>query len=404
MNLPIYLDYASTTPVDPAVADQMVEFLTPSGHFGNPASRSHMFGWQAEAAVEDARADVAGLIGADPREIVWTSGATEANNLAIKGCAHFNTRKGKHIITSKIEHKAVLDTCRQLEREGFEVTYLDPDEHGLIQPQAIADALRDDTTVVSIMHVNNELGTLNDIAAIGKLCRENKVFFHVDAAQSAGKTEIDVEAMQVDMMSFSAHKIYGPKGIGALYVRRKPRVRIEAQMHGGGHERGMRSGTLPTHQIVGMGAAFKLGAELLAKESARIEKLRNRLWDGVSDMQEVYLNGSSEQHVPGIINISFAFVEGESLIMALRDLAVSSGSACTSASLEPSYVLRALGLNDEMAHSSIRFSIGRYTTEKDVDDAVAKVRHAVEKLRELSPLWDMFQDGVDLDQVEWAAH
>jgi cysteine desulfurase len=404
MNLPIYLDYASTTPVDPAVADQMVEFLTPSGHFGNPASRSHMFGWQAEAAVEDARADVAGLIGADPREIVWTSGATEANNLAIKGCAHFNTRKGKHIITSKIEHKAVLDTCRQLEREGFEVTYLDPDKHGLIQPQAIADALREDTTVVSIMHVNNELGTLNDIAAIGKLCRENKVFFHVDAAQSAGKTEIDVEAMQVDMMSFSAHKIYGPKGIGALYVRRKPRVRIEAQMHGGGHERGMRSGTLPTHQIVGMGAAFKLGAELLAEESARIEKLRNRLWDGVSDMEEVYLNGSSEQHVPGIINISFAFVEGESLIMALRDLAVSSGSACTSASLEPSYVLRALGLNDEMAHSSIRFSIGRYTTEKDVDDAIAKVRHAVEKLRELSPLWDMFQDGVDLDQVEWAAH
>jgi cysteine desulfurase len=404
MNLPIYLDYASTTPVDPAVADQMVEFLTPSGHFGNPASRSHMFGWQAEAAVEDARSDVAGLINADPREIVWTSGATEANNLAIKGCAHFNTRKGKHIITSKIEHKAVLDTCRQLEREGFEITYLDPDKHGLIQPQAIADALREDTTVVSIMHVNNELGTLNDIAAIGKLCRENKVFFHVDAAQSAGKTAIDVEAMQVDMMSFSAHKIYGPKGIGALYVRRKPRVRIEAQMHGGGHERGMRSGTLPTHQIVGMGAAFKLGAEVLAEESARIEKLRTRLWEGVSDMQEVYLNGSSEQHVPGIINISFAYVEGESLIMALRDLAVSSGSACTSASLEPSYVLRALGLNDEMAHSSIRFSIGRYTSEKDVDDAIAKVRHAVEKLRELSPLWDMFQDGVDLDQVEWAAH
>jgi cysteine desulfurase len=404
MNLPIYLDYASTTPVDPAVADQMVEFLTPSGHFGNPASRSHMFGWQAEAAVEDARSDVAGLIGADPREIVWTSGATEANNLAIKGCAHFNTRKGKHIITSKIEHKAVLDTCRQLEREGFEITYLNPDKQGLIQPQAIADALREDTTVVSIMHVNNELGTLNDIAAIGKLCRENKVFFHVDAAQSAGKTEIDVEAMQVDMMSFSAHKIYGPKGIGALYVRRKPRVRIEAQMHGGGHERGMRSGTLPTHQIVGMGAAFKLGAEVLAEESARIKGLRTRLWEGVSDMQEVYLNGSSNQHVPGIINISFAYVEGESLIMALRDLAVSSGSACTSASLEPSYVLRALGLNDEMAHSSIRFSIGRYTSEKDVDDAIAKVRHAVEKLRELSPLWDMFQDGVDLDQVEWAAH
>ena len=404
MNLPIYLDYASTTPVDPAVADRMVEFLTPSGHFGNPASRSHMFGWQAEAAVEDARVDVANLIGADPREVVWTSGATEANNLAIKGCAQFNTRKGKHIITSKIEHKAVLDTCRQLEREGFEITYLNPDKSGLIQPQAIADAIRDDTTVVSIMHVNNELGTLNDIAAIGKLCRENKVFFHVDAAQSAGKTAIDVEAMQVDMMSFSAHKIYGPKGIGALYVRRKPRVRIEAQMHGGGHERGMRSGTLPTHQIVGMGAAFKLGAEVLADESARIAALRKRLWDGVSDMQEVYLNGSEQQHVPGIINISFAYVEGESLIMALRDLAVSSGSACTSASLEPSYVLRALGLNDEMAHSSIRFSIGRYTSEQDVDDAIAKVRHEVEKLRELSPLWDMFQDGVDLDQVEWAAH
>jgi cysteine desulfurase len=404
MNLPIYLDYASTTPVDPAVADQMVEFLTPSGQFGNPASRSHMFGWQAEAAVEEARSDVAGLIGADPREIVWTSGATEANNLAIKGCAHFNTRKGKHIITSRIEHKAVLDTCRQLEREGFEVTYLDPDKNGLIQPQTVADALRDDTTVVSIMHVNNELGTLNDIAAIGKICRENKVFFHVDAAQSAGKTAIDVDAMNVDMMSFSAHKIYGPKGIGALYVRRKPRVRIEAQMHGGGHERGMRSGTLPTHQIVGMGAAFKLGKESLDSEMARIEKLRERLWQGVSDMEEVYLNGSEQQHVPGIINISFAFVEGESLIMALRDLAVSSGSACTSASLEPSYVLRALGLNDEMAHSSIRFSIGRFTTEEDIDKAIAKIRHAVEKLRELSPLWDMFQEGVDLDQVEWAAH
>jgi cysteine desulfurase len=404
MNLPIYLDYASTTPVDPEVADLMVQFLTPSGQYGNPASRSHMFGWQAEAAVEDARTDVANLIGADAREIVWTSGATEANNLAIKGCAHFNTRKGKHIITSKIEHKAVLDTCRQLEREGFEITYLDPDKNGLIQPQAVADALREDTTVVSIMHVNNELGTLNDIAAIGKLCRENKVFFHVDGAQSAGKTAIDVNAMQVDMMSFSAHKIYGPKGIGALYVRRKPRVRIEAQMHGGGHERGMRSGTLPTHQIVGMGAAFKLGAEKLAEESARIEALRNRLWQGVSDMEEVHLNGSQQQHIPGIINISFAFVEGESLIMALRDLAVSSGSACTSASLEPSYVLRALGLNDEMAHSSIRFSIGRFTTEQDIDNAIAKVRHAVEKLRELSPLWDMYKDGVDLDQVEWAAH
>ncbi|MEZ7859120.1 MAG: cysteine desulfurase [Parasphingorhabdus sp.] len=404
MNLPIYLDYASTTPVDPVVADKMMQFLTPSGQFGNPASRSHVFGWQAEAAVEDARNDVATLIGADPREIVWTSGATEANNLGIKGCAHFNQRKGKHIITSRIEHKAVLDTCRQLEREGFEVTYLDPDSHGLIQPEMVADAIREDTTVVSIMHVNNELGTLNDIAAIGKICRERKVFFHVDAAQSAGKTPIDVEAMNVDMMSFSAHKIYGPKGIGALFVRRKPRVRIEAQMHGGGHERGMRSGTLPTHQIVGMGEAFKLGFENLAVESARIDALRTRLWEGVSDMEEVYLNGSPDQHVPGIVNISFAFVEGESLIMALRDLAVSSGSACTSASLEPSYVLRALGLNDEMAHSSIRFSIGRYTNEQDIDKAIAKVRLAVEKLRELSPLWDMFQDGVDLSTVEWAAH
>ena len=404
MNLPIYLDYASTTQVDPIVADKMMQFLTPTGQFGNPASRSHVFGWQAEAAVEDARTDVANLIGADPREIVWTSGATEANNLAIKGCAHFNQRKGKHVITSRIEHKAVLDTTRQLEREGWEVTYLDPDSNGLIQPQMVADAIREDTTVVSIMHVNNELGTLNDIAAIGKICRERKVFFHVDAAQSAGKTPIDVEAMYVDMMSFSAHKIYGPKGIGALYVRRKPRVRIEAQMHGGGHERGMRSGTLPTHQIVGMGEAFKLGFKNLAEESARIDALRTQLWEGVSDMEEVYLNGSEDQHVPGIVNISFAFVEGESLIMALRDLAVSSGSACTSASLEPSYVLRALGLNDEMAHSSIRFSIGRYTSEQDIKDAIGKVRHAVEKLRELSPLWDMFQDGVDLSTVEWAAH
>ena len=404
MNLPIYLDYASTTPVDPAVADKMMQFLTPTGQFGNPASRSHVFGWQAEAAVEDARNDVATLIGADPREIVWTSGATEANNLAIKGCAHFNQRKGKHVITSRIEHKAVLDTCRQLEREGWEVTYLDPDSNGLIQPQMVADAIREDTTVVSIMHVNNELGTLNDIESIGAICREKKVFFHVDAAQSAGKTAIDVEAMNVDMMSFSAHKIYGPKGIGALYVRRKPRVRIEAQMHGGGHERGMRSGTLPTHQIVGMGEAFKVGFHNLAEESARIEALRTRLWEGVSDMEEVHLNGSEDQHVPGIVNISFAFVEGESLIMALRDLAVSSGSACTSASLEPSYVLRALGLNDEMAHSSIRFSIGRYTSEDDIDNAIAKVRLAVEKLRELSPLWDMFKDGVDLNTVEWAAH
>tara|TARA_E500000178_G_scaffold350403_1_gene409281 strand:+ start:1133 stop:2347 length:1215 start_codon:yes stop_codon:yes gene_type:complete len=404
MTLPIYLDYASTTPVDPAVADKMMECLTTSGKFGNPASRSHVFGWEAESAVEGARAKVANIMGADPREIVWTSGATEANNLAIKGCAHFNVRKGKHIITSRIEHKAVLDTCRQLEREGFELTYLDPDANGLIQPEMVLDAIREDTTVVSIMHVNNELGTRNDIASIGRVCRDRKVFFHVDAAQSAGKTSIDVEEMNVDMMSFSAHKLYGPKGIGALYVRRKPRVRIEAQIHGGGHERGMRSGTLPTHQIVGMGEAFRLGHEMLESEISRITALRERLWAGVADMEEVYLNGSAQQSVPGIINISFAFVEGESLIMALRDLAVSSGSACTSASLEPSYVLRALGLNDEMAHSSIRFSIGRYTTKEQIDDTISKVRRAVGKLRELSPLWDMFKDGIDLNQVEWSAH
>ncbi len=404
MTMPIYLDYASTTPVDPVVADKMMECLTTSGKFGNPASRSHVFGWEAESAVEEARADVASIMGADPREIVWTSGATEANNLAIKGCAHFNVRRGKHIVTSRIEHKAVLDTCRQLEREGFELTYLDPDASGLIQPEMVSEAIRQDTTVVSIMHVNNELGTRNDIASIGKVCRDRKIFFHVDAAQSAGKTPIDVEEMNVDMMSFSAHKLYGPKGIGALYVRRKPRVRIEAQIHGGGHERGMRSGTLATHQIVGMGEAFRLGREMLGSETDRITRLRHRLWTGVADMEEVYLNGSAQQSVPGIINISFAFVEGESLIMALRDLAVSSGSACTSASLEPSYVLRALGLNDEMAHSSIRFSIGRYTTEEQIDDTIKKVRRAVGKLRELSPLWDMFKDGIDLNQVEWSAH
>ena len=404
MSLPIYLDYASTTPVDPTVAEKMMEFMTPAGHFGNPASRSHMFGWQAEAAVEEARQDVAALIGADAREIVWTSGATEANNLAIKGCAHFNQRKGKHIITSRIEHKAVLDTCRQLEREGFDVTYLDPDSTGLVHPEMVLEAIREDTTIVSIMHVNNELGTVNDIAKIGKICRDRKITFHVDAAQSAGKTPIDVEAMFVDMMSFSAHKIDGPKGIGALFVRRKPRVRIEAQMHGGGHERGMRSGTLPTHQIVGMGHAFKIGHEILTDETNRITALRKRLWDGVADIEEVHLNGSADQHVPGIVNISFAFVEGESLMMALRDLAVSSGSACTSASLEPSYVLRALGLNDEMAHSSIRFSIGRYTSEADIDAAIAQVRTAVEKLRLLSPLWDMFKAGIDLNTVQWSAH
>ena len=404
MKLPIYLDYSATTPVDPRVAEAMATCLTTEGNFGNPASRSHSFGWQAEEAVENARRQVAELLNADPREIVWTSGATEADNLANKGCAHFNQKKGKHIITSKIEHKAVLDTCRQLEREGFEVTYLDPDSDGIIQPEAVADAIREDTTVVSLMHVNNEIGTINDIAAIGEICREKKVFFHVDAAQSPGKAEIDMETMKVDMMSLSAHKIYGPKGIGALYVRRKPRVRIEAQMHGGGHERGMRSGTLPTHQIVGMGEAFRIARAEMADENVRILKLRNKLWDGVRDMEEVYLNGSLSHRVAGNLNVSFAFVEGESLIMALKDLAVSSGSACTSASLEPSYVLRALGLDDELAHSSIRFSIGRFTTEEEIDHAVSIIRDAVIKLRELSPLWDMFKDGVDLSQVEWAAH
>ncbi len=404
MKLPIYLDYSATTPVDPRVAAKMAECLTTEGNFGNPASRSHAFGWQAEAAVEDAREQVAALLNADPREIVWTSGATEADNLAIKGCAHFNQKKGKHIITSKIEHKAVLDTCRQLEREGYEVTYLVPDAEGLIQPSAVAETIREDTTLVSLMHVNNEIGTINDIAAIGEVCREQKVFFHVDAAQSAGKVEIDMETMKVDMMSLSAHKIYGPKGIGALYVRRKPRVRIEAQMHGGGHERGMRSGTLATHQIVGMGEAFRIAREEMSEENQRILALRNRLWHGISDMEAVHLNGSLDQRVSGNLNVSFAYVEGESLIMALKDLAVSSGSACTSASLEPSYVLRALGLDDELAHSSIRFSIGRFTTAEEIDYAIERVREAVNKLRELSPLWDMYKDGIDLSQVEWAAH
>ncbi|PCJ92069.1 MAG: IscS subfamily cysteine desulfurase [Porticoccaceae bacterium] len=404
MKLPIYFDYSATTPVDPGVAKVMADCLTTEGNFGNPASRSHSFGWKAEAAIEEARGQIAELLNADPREIVWTSGATEANNLAIKGCAHFNQKKGKHIITSKIEHKAVLDTCRQLEREGFEVTYLDPDAEGVIKPEVVEAAIREDTTVVSLMHVNNEIGTITDIAAIGEICRAHKVFFHVDAAQSAGKVPIDMEAMKVDLMSLSAHKIYGPKGIGALYVRRKPRVRIEAQMHGGGHERGMRSGTLATHQIVGMGEAFRIAKEKMVEEGQRILALRNRLWDGISDMEEVQINGSMTQRVAGNLNVSFSYVEGESLIMALKDLAVSSGSACTSASLEPSYVLRALGLNDEQAHSSIRFSMGRFTVEEEIDYAIGKIRDAVTKLRELSPLWDMYKDGVDLSQVEWAAH
>ncbi|MEH6577508.1 MAG: IscS subfamily cysteine desulfurase [Amphritea sp.] len=404
MKLPIYFDYAATTPVDPRVAEKMIECLTIEGNFGNPASRSHVYGWKAEEAVETARRQVADLINGDPREIVWTSGATESDNLAIKGVAHFYQKKGKHIITSKIEHKAVLDTCRQLEREGFEVTYLDPDKDGIIQPQVVADALREDTILVSVMHVNNEIGVINDIAAIGEITRGKGVLFHVDAAQSAGKIDIDVSSMKVDLMSFSGHKIYGPKGVGALYVRRKPRVRLEAQMHGGGHERGMRSGTLATHQLVGMGEAFRIAKEEMHAECERITSLRNRFWNGLADMEEIYLNGSEEQRYIGNMNVSFNYVEGESLLMSLKDLAVSSGSACTSASLEPSYVLRALGLNDEMAHSSIRFAIGRFTTEQDIDEAVAEIRTAVSKLRELSPLWDMYKDGVDLSKVEWVHH
>ncbi|VXC41923.1 IscS subfamily cysteine desulfurase [Pseudomonas sp. 9Ag] len=404
MKLPIYLDYSATTPVDPRVAEKMVECLTAEGNFGNPASRSHAFGWKAEEAVENARRQVAELVNADPREIVWTSGATESDNLAIKGAAHFYASKGKHIVTSKIEHKAVLDTTRQLEREGFEVTYIEPGEDGVITSAMVEAALRDDTVLVSIMHVNNEIGTINDIAAIGELTRSRGVLFHVDAAQSTGKVEIDLEKMKVDLMSFSAHKTYGPKGVGALYVRRKPRVRLEAQMHGGGHERGMRSGTLAAHQSVGMGEAFRIAKEEMAAENERITQLRDRFFKQVEHLEELYVNGSMTARVPHNLNLSFNYVEGESLIMALKDLAVSSGSACTSASLEPSYVLRALGRNDELAHSSIRFTFGRFTTEEEVDYAAQKVSEAVTKLRELSPLWDMFKDGVDISQVEWAAH
>ncbi len=404
LNLPIYFDYSATTPVDPRVAEVMMNCLTMAGNFGNPASRSHAYGWKAEEAVETARQHVADLINADPREIVWTSGATESINLAVKGVAHFNHKRGKHIITSKIEHKATLDTCRQLEREGFEVTYLDPNSEGLFDPQQIAEAIREDTTVVSLMHVNNEIGVINDIAAIGDICRERKVFFHVDCAQSANKLPIDVETLKVDLLSFSAHKAYGPKGVGALYVRRKPRVRLEAQIHGGGHERGMRSGTLPTHQIAGMGEAFRLAKLEMDKDWEHAEAMQKRFLDGIADMEEVHINGSLEQRVPHNINVSFAYVEGESLIMSLKDLAVSSGSACTSASLEPSYVLRALGLNDELAHSSLRFSFGRFTTEEEIDYALKQIHHAVDKLRELSPLWDMYKDGIDLNTIEWAAH
>ncbi|MGI2027355.1 IscS subfamily cysteine desulfurase [Endozoicomonas acroporae] len=404
MKLPIYLDYSATTPVDPRVAEKMIQCLSLEGNFGNPASRSHVFGWRAEEVVEDARRQVADLIHADPREIVWTSGATESDNLAIKGVAHFYSKKGKHIVTSRIEHKAVLDPCRQLERQGFEVTYLDPDSDGLITPEMVENALRDDTILVSLMHVNNEIGVINDIAAIGELTRSRKIVFHVDAAQSVGKIPLNMATMKVDLLSISAHKLYGPKGIGVLYVRRKPRIRLEAQMHGGGHERGMRSGTLATHQIVGMGEACRIAAAEMESERARVAVLKDRVLSQLSDLEEVHVNGSLEQRVPGILNISFAFVEGESLMMSLKDLAISSGSACTSASLEPSYVLRALGLSDELAHSSLRISLGRFTSEAEVDHAVAEIREAVAKLRELSPLWDMYKDGVDLSQVEWVAH
>jgi cysteine desulfurase len=404
MKKPIYLDYSATTPVDPRVADKMCSYLTLDGEFGNPASRSHAFGWHAEEAVEEARANVAALIGADPKEIVWTSGATESDNLAIKGVASFYGKKGKHIVTCKTEHKAVLDTCRQLEREGFEVTYLDPEPNGLLDLGKLKAAIRPDTILVSVMHVNNEIGVIQDLAAIGKITRERGVLFHSDAAQSTGKVPIDVNALNVDLMSMSAHKTYGPKGVGALYVRRKPRVRLEAQMHGGGHERGMRSGTLATHQCVGMGEAFRLAREEMATENERIRGLRNRLLNALKDMPEVYVNGDLEHRVAHNLNMSFNFVEGESLIMALKDIAVSSGSACTSASLEPSYVLRALGRNDELAHSSIRFTIGRFTTQEEIDYAAGLVREKVAKLRELSPLWEMHQEGVDLSKVQWAAH
>ncbi len=404
MKLPIYFDYAATTPVDPRVAEKMIQYLTPDGDYGNPASSSHSFGWAAENAINEARANVAALLNANPKEIVFTSGATESDNLAIKGVAHFYQKKGKHIITSKTEHKAVLDSCRQLEREGFEVTYLDPEPNGIVKLETITAAMRDDTVLVSIMHVNNETGIIQDIAAIGDACRDKGIVFHVDAAQSAGKVEIDVEAMKVDLISLSAHKVYGPKGIGALYVRRKPRIRLEAQMHGGGHERGMRSGTLATHQIAGMGEAFRIAKEEMSKDREHIIALRNRLWNGVKDMEEVYINGDLDLGVPGIFNASFNFVEGESLMMSLKDLAISSGSACTSASLEPSYVLRALGRNDELAHSSLRFSIGRFTKEEEIDYAIAEVRKAVVKLRALSPLWDMYKEGIDLNSVQWAAH
>ena len=402
MKKPIYLDYSATTPVDPRVAAKMIPYLTEQ--FGNPASRSHAFGWTSEKAVEEARDEVAKLVNCDPREIVWTSGATEAINLALKGAAHFYKDKGKHLITVKTEHKATLDTMRELEREGFAVTYLDVLPNGLIDLEAFKAALRPDTILASVMYVNNEIGVIQDIAALGEICRSRGIIFHVDSAQATGKLPVDLATLKVDLMSFSAHKTYGPKGIGALFVRRKPRVRIEAQMHGGGHERGMRSGTLATHQIVGMGEAFRLARLEMAKDNERIRMLRDRLWNGISEMEEVHLNGDVERRVPHNLNVSFNFVEGESLIMAIKDVAVSSGSACTSASLEPSYVLRALGRSDELAHSSIRFTVGRFTTEEEIDFAIELLRQKISKLRELSPLWEMYKDGVDLDSVQWAAH
>ena len=402
LKLPIYLDYSATTPVDPRVAEKMIPYLVEK--FGNPASRSHAFGWESEAAVEEARAEVAKLVNADAKEIVWTSGATESNNLAIKGAANFYSGKGKHLITLKTEHKAVLDTCRELERQGFEVSYLDVQENGLIDLEVFKATLRPDTILVSVMFVNNEIGVIQPIAEIGEICREKGIIFHVDAAQATGKVEIDLASLKVDLMSFSAHKTYGPKGIGALYVRRKPRVRLEAQMHGGGHERGFRSGTLATHQIVGMGEAFRLAREEMAVENRRIGALRDRLLKGLSDIDQVFINGDLAHRVPHNLNISFAYIEGESMLMAIKDLAVSSGSACTSASLEPSYVLRALGREDELAHSSIRFTLGRFNTEEEIDYAIKLLHDKIGKLRELSPLWEMFKDGVDLNTVKWAAH
>ncbi|MGK0382533.1 MAG: cysteine desulfurase [Flavobacteriales bacterium] len=404
LKLPIYLDYSSTTPVDPRVAAKMADCLTSDGIFGNPASRSHKFGWVAEEAVDIARNQIADLVNADPREIVFTSGATESNNLAIKGAANFYGKKGKHLITLKTEHKAVLDTMRQLEREGYEVTYMDPEPNGLVLIEKLISAIRPETILVSIMHVNNEIGVIQDIAAIGEVCRERKILFHVDAAQSTGKVPIDLQTMKVDLMSFCAHKTYGPKGIGALFVRRKPRIRLEAQMHGGGHERGMRSGTMATHQIVGMGESFRIAKQDMGAENERLMMLRNKLWNGIKDMEAVYLNGDMESRIAGNLNVSFAYVEGESLIMALKDMAVSSGSACTSASLEPSYVLRALGLSDELAHSSIRFTTGRFTTEAEIDYVIGVIRNAIDKLRDMSPLWDMYKEGIDISKVEWAHH